>query len=244
MGPKSLLANMPPPTRSISCLDELADMDQKVEPALFGATDDWNQMISEHISDDDRSDDSDIIDDDGSKETLDYADVSAKESSSDRLEEIGKKERPVDLEEMTTRQLRELCKEKGIKVRGIKSDILKRLKSPPEHAGAEHSSSEGGTESEDGSFNADPELDTSSSSDGSVVALTAEALERFQSHLLTGDRPVNMPVRYTPSNSVVDDDDSDSRGISVDSDMDVCELSSDSSTARSIVHAIQKRRRL
>ena len=185
-----------------------------------------------------------------SLETIDYtgaASVKQEDSSS----ETGKKEEPANIDQMTTRELRELCKEEGLKVRGVKKDILMRLKKhgsnvsiqSPEYAGTEQSFSED-EESEDGSFNAEPELDTSSSSGGSEVALTAEALERFQSHLIAGDRPLRVPDRYTPSNSVVDDDDSDGNGISVDSDLDACQLSSDSSRARSIVHAIQKRRRL
>ena len=195
-----------------------------------------------------------ILEDDDTQceslETIAYIESSVKQE--DSSSETGKKEEPANIEQMTTRELRKLCKEKGLKVRGVKKDILMRLKrhttssvsiKSPENVGTELSFSEN-EESEDGSFNADPELETSSSSGGSEVALTAEALESFESHLIAGDRPLRVPGRYTPSNSVVDDDASDSQGISVDSDLAECELSSDSSRARSIVHAIQKRRRL
>ena len=217
------------------CLDEFADQMENFPPLVFGP------KVPEFLEDDDTQCES--------LETIAYIESSAKQE--DSSSETGKKEEPANIEQMTTRELRKLCKEKGLKVRGVKKDILMRLKrhtssvsiKSPEYVGTEQSFSEN-EESEDGSFNADPELETSSSSGGSEVALTAEALESFESHLIAGDRPLRVPGRYTPSNSVVDDDASDSQGISVDSDLDVCELSSDSSRARSIVHAIQKRRRL
>ena len=217
------------------CLDEFADQMENFPPLVFGP------KVPEFLEDDGTQCES--------LETIAYIESSAKQE--DSSSETGKKEEPANIEQMTTRELRKLCKEKGLKVRGVKKDILMRLKrhtssvsiKSPEYVGTEQSFSEN-EGSEDGSFNADPELETSSSSGGSEVALTAEALESFESHLIAGDRPLRVPDRYTPSNSVVDDDDSDGNGISVDSDLDACQLSSDSSRARSIVHAIQKRRRL
>ena len=244
----------PAPTLSVSGLEvdgfSVGHMDKL--GVFFGV------KVPEIVDDDDVSDHPDVMTNEdldvnaGSLETINYTETSVKDEveSSDRPE-IGRPElrsRPGDLGSMTARELRELCKEKGLKVRGTKREILRRLSNvsieSPDRAGTEQSFSEG-NESEDGSFNAEPELETSSSSSGgSVVALSAEALEKFQGHVIKGDRSVRAPVHYTPSNSVVDDDDSDGQGISVDSDLDVCELSSDSSRARSIVHAIKKRRRL
>ena len=147
-----------------------------------------------------------------SLETIAYIESSAKQE--DSSSETGKKEEPANIEQMTTRELRKLCKEKGLKVRGVKKDILMRLKrhtssvsiKSPEYVGTEQSFSEN-EESEDGSFNADPGVWRPRP----AVAdqrwhLTAEALESFESHLIAGDRPLRVPDRYTPSNSVVDDD--------------------------------------
>ena len=149
---------------------------------------------------------------------------------------------------------------KGLSIRGTKEEILQRLKGndveAADSAGASKSSGnesedevkdESGHESEDGTFTAGSRMDdegSMTSDDASPVALTAEALADFECHVITGDRRlVSAPQWYSPSNSPVDDDDSDARGISVDSGMDVYELSSDSSRAKSIC-AAQKSWRL
>lgn len=155
-------------------------------------------------------------------------------------------------EEMNVRTLRKLCKEKGLKVRGRKKEVLARLlavlKPGPGQSGKadvvpdKSEDSDVTDEVTDQDQDKDDDVETE---EQPVLNLSKKRVAALQRSILEGRRQVNTPERYSPSPAsfIYDDDDSNSEGISVDTDASACSLSSDSTEARSTVLAAKKRRR-
>eukprot|EP00435_Cladocopium_sp_Y103_P043277 s1331_g12.t1 len=128
----------------------------------------------------------------------------------------------------------------GLTVRGTKDEVLARLRSflGQKDEGEEDDKADSQADDEDperddttlGESASEHDEDSGDSDDGSLGVRSRPR------------RKVRKPERCSPETSVHDDADSDSDGISLDSDASVQSLSSDSSEARSIVAANKRRR--
>lgn len=126
-------------------------------------------------------------------------------------------------QQMTLRVMRKLCAERGLTVRGTKMEVFKRLntfaKAPCQQKDRAPALRE--CESENGESDPDvaedPVVRDGHKSLRPSRPLTAARLRQLQKHVRVDARPRKRPELYSPSNSVVDDDDSDSYNISLDS---------------------------